>query len=205
MKGSLAKKALIVVGVLAVLLAGAIAWWLNGAYRADVSALAAVADEDGAADGVTVRRLPDGCIAFVADDPVAGMVFYPGARVQPEAYAPLLTQLAREGVTCVLVKPPLDFALLDIDAADGVREQFPEIGTWLLGGHSLGGVAACEYLAQHGSDCDGVVLLASYPNSDLTDYAGFSLQLRSSSMTTRTAGDAEHRSFTMRASPGSSV
>lgn len=177
LKGSLAKKALIVVGVLAVLLAGAIAWWMNGAYRADVSALAAVADEDGAADGVTVRELSDGRIAFVSDDPVAGMVFYPGARVQPEAYALLLTQLAREGVTCVLVKPPLDFALLDIDAADGVREQFPEIGTWLLGGHSLGGVAACEYLAQHGSDFDGVVLLASYPNSDLTDYAGFSLQL----------------------------
>ena len=95
--------------------------------------------------------------------------------VKGEAYASSL--LAREGVTCVLVKPPLDFALLDIDAADGVREQFPEIGTWLLGGHSLGGVAACEYLAQHGSDFDGVVLLASYPNSDLTDYAGFSLQL----------------------------
>ena len=57
MKGSLAKKALIVMGVLAVLLAGAIAWWMGGAYRADVSALAAVADEDGAADGVTVREL----------------------------------------------------------------------------------------------------------------------------------------------------
>ena len=177
LKGSLAKKALIVVGVLAVLLAGAIAWWMNGAYRADVSALAAVADEDGAADGVTVRELSDGRIAFVSDDPVAGMVFYPGARVQPEAYAPLLTRLARAGVTCVLVRPPLDFALLDIDAADGVREQFPEVGTWLLGGHSLGGVAACEYLAQHEADFDGVVLLASYPNSDLTDFAGFSLQL----------------------------
>ena len=177
MKGSLAKKALIVVGVLAVLFAGAIAWWMSGTYFADAAASAAVADEDGATDGVTVRELSDGRIAFVSDDPVAGMVFYPGARVQPEAYAPLLTQLAREGVTCVLVKPPLDFALLDIDAADGVREQFPEIGTWLLGGHSLGGVAACEYLAQHGSDFEGVVLLASYPNSDLTDYEGFSLQL----------------------------
>ena len=60
MKGSLAKKALIVVGVLAVLFAGAIAWWMSGTYFADAAASAAVADEDGATDGVTVRELSDG-------------------------------------------------------------------------------------------------------------------------------------------------
>lgn len=177
MKRSVGKSALIIFGVIIALLCGVVAWWDASAYPADATALAAIADEDGPADGVSVRTLADGSIAFVADDPIAGMVFYPGAKVDPEAYAPLLTQCAREGITCVLVKPPLNVALLAVDAADGVREQFPQIDVWLLGGHSLGGVSACEYLARHEDSFDGVVLLASYPNTDLTGFGGFSLQI----------------------------
>lgn len=173
----LGKKILIALGVIVALLAGCVAWWVASAYQPDAAALAAVADEDGLADGVTVWKLSDGSIVFEATDPVAGMVFYPGAKVEPEAYAVLLTRLAREGVTCVLADPPLNFALLDIDAAEGVAAEFPEIDTWLLGGHSLGGVAASEYLAKHGDEFDGIVYLASYPNCDLSGYEGMAVQI----------------------------
>ena len=173
----MARRVLIAIGVAIAVLGGAIAWWCATAYHADAAALAAIADEDGPEDGVTVQVLADGSIAFIVDDPIAGMVFYPGAKVDPEAYAVLLTACAREGITCVLVRPPLDFALLSIDAAEGIAEQFPQIDVWLLGGHSLGGVAACEYLAQHEADFDGVVLLSSYPNTELADFAGFSLSV----------------------------
>ena len=168
----------IVLGVIAALCVGFVVWWCATEYQPDELARAAVADEDGDLDGVRVETLDDGKISFVAEDACAGMVFYPGAKVDPEAYAPLLTACAREGVTCVLVKPPLDFALLDIDAAAGVAELFPEIDTWLLAGHSLGGVAACEYTAKHPDEVDGVVLLAAFPQNDMTAYGGPMLTLR---------------------------
>lgn len=172
MKRSARKAALIVAGLVLVLVAGALGWWTATAYHADAIALAAIADEGGSADGVVVRKLADGSVAFVADEPVAGLVFYPGGNVQPEAYASLLTLCAQEGVTSVLVRPPLNFALLDVDAAEGVFAQFPEVDTWLLAGHSLGGVAACECLGRHASEYDAIVLLASYSATDLTGYDG---------------------------------
>ena len=176
----LGKKVLVALGVVLALLAGSLVWFSASAYQPDAAALAAVADEDGLADGVSVRELADGSIVFEAADPIAGMVFYPGAKVEPEAYAVLLTRLAREGVTCVLADPPLNFALLDVNAAEGVAAEFPEIDSWLLGGHSLGGVAASEYLAKHADEFDGIVYLASYPSTDLSDYEGTAVQITGS-------------------------
>jgi pimeloyl-ACP methyl ester carboxylesterase len=45
---------------------------------------------------------------------------------------------------------------------------------WVLGGHSLGGSMAANYLFTHQDQVDGLVLLASYPaeSNDLTDYSG---------------------------------
>lgn len=172
-----ARIALVLVGFAVVLVVGGLGRWTATALHADAVALAATADDDGPDDGVVVRQLTDGSVAFVAHEPVAGMVFYPGGNVEPEAYAPLLTLCARAGVTAVLVRPPLRFALLDIDAASDAMAEFPDIDRWLLAGHSLGGVAACEHLAQHADSYDAIVLLASFPNADLRAYTGTVLQL----------------------------
>ena len=58
--------------------------------------------------------------------------------------------------------------MLDVNAADGITEQFPEIESWYIGGHSLGGSMAASYLAKHGDEFDGLVLLGSYSTADLT-------------------------------------
>lgn len=81
--------------------------YVNDCYRADASALAVMADENGTADGIEVRELNDGDVAFVPTEVKSGLVFYPGGKVQPEAYAPLMQKLAEEGFLCVLVRPPL--------------------------------------------------------------------------------------------------
>ena len=73
-----------------------------------------------------------------------GLIFYPGGKVETEAYAPLLDQLAEQGITCVLVEMPLHLAVFDINAADDIYEQFPEITSWYLCGHSLGGAMASQ-------------------------------------------------------------
>ena len=44
----------------------------------------------------------------------------------------------------------------------------PEIRTWAVAGHSLGGVVACSYAAAHPDRVRGLLLYASYPASNLS-------------------------------------
>ena len=163
------KRFLIAMGIVIAVLAAGFAWYVNDYSHADDDALAAVADAEGAADGVTVQTLAGGEIAFVPAHANAGLIFYPGGKVQPEAYAPLLTKCAQEGILCVLVKPLFNLAIFDVDAASGIEKQFPEIDEWLIGGHSLGGVTASMYLANHDGEFSGIVFLAAYPSEDLSN------------------------------------
>lgn len=159
----------------AVIVALAVAvWYVNDYYHADDAALEIV---DGNAEGLTVRELADGSLAFMPDEPKAGLIFYPGAKVQPEAYAALLARCAERNVLCVLVKPLFNLAILSSDAASGVQSQFGEVDVWLIGGHSMGGVAAADYASRHEGDFQGVVFLASYPAADLSGYGGTALSL----------------------------
>ena len=155
-----------------VVLAAATVWYVNDYYHADNVALAVVADEDGTADGVEVRTLPSGDIAFVPDHPTAGLVFYPGGKVQPEAYAPLMQKCAQRGILCVLLKPTFNLAIIDMDAANGVTAQFPDVSTWVLAGHSMGGVAAADYASRHPDEFDAIAFLAAYPAVDLSKFDG---------------------------------
>lgn len=92
-------------------------------------------------------------------------VFYPGARVDYRSYAVPLHKIAAEGYLVILVPVRLNLALLDINSADRAISSFPTIRHWVVGGHSLGGVAAATYASKH-KDIDGLVLWASYPAND---------------------------------------
>ena len=95
----------------------------------------------------------------------AGLVFYPGAKVAPEAYAARLSGLVTEhGMTVVIVRPLLDLALLDRRDLDTFTDSALEVETWLVGGHSLGGVRACQVAPE----TDGLVLFAAYCANDLS-------------------------------------
>ena len=147
--------------VLALLLAAGL--YVNDYYHADAGALAAM-ESDMA---VTVEQA-GGTVVFRPEEPWAGLVFYPGGKVEHTAYAPLLRQLAEAGVLCVLPEMPLRLAVLDMDAAEGVLEQFPEVEDWYLGGHSLGGAMAAAYAAEQAGDYEGLILLAAYATKDLS-------------------------------------
>lgn len=92
-----------------------------------------------------------------------GFIFYPGGKVEETAYAPILNRLSGEGITCVLIKMPFHLAVFDVNAADGIIEQFPEITSWYMGGHSLGGAMASSYAVEHSEEVAGLILLAAYP------------------------------------------
>ena len=97
------------------------------------------------------------------------LIFYPGGKVEYTAYAPLLHDLAARGWHCALVKMPFNLAVFDMNAADGITDQFPEVESWYIGGHSLGGAMAASYVAKHVDDFDGLILLAAYSTEDLTE------------------------------------
>lgn len=143
---------------------GACTLYVCDYYRADTAAIAAMAQ----GDGVSVRTLGGGNIAYGNADAACGLIFYPGGKVEHTAYEPLLRALAARGILCILVKMPLRLAVLDMHAADGIKEQFPAVAHWYIGGHSLGGSMAASYLAKHATEFDGLILLASYSTADLS-------------------------------------
>ena len=125
---------------------------------------------------VTVERL-DG-LTVVRTGPVTaetvGLVYYPGARVNPESYVPTAAEVvsgrdvAEGDLAVVIVDVPLNLAVLGPNRADDARAALPAVDSWYVGGHSLGGAMACRYAAANAADLDGLVLHASYCDSDLS-------------------------------------
>lgn len=138
--------------------------YISDYYHADKMALEAA---EQSTDYVEIHRI-DNNIAFVPENPAAGLIFYPGAKVQFESYAPLMQKCAESGVLCILVHMPGNLAVLDKNAADGIREEYPEIKNWYMAGHSLGGAMAASYIAGHQDEYRGLILLAAYSASDLS-------------------------------------
>jgi len=91
-----------------------------------------------------------------------GFIFYPGDRIDYRSYAPLLRQIAARRYLVILTPMPLNLAIFHINAAEQALAMYPEIKHWVIGGHSVGGVAAARYTANHPA-IEGIVFLASYP------------------------------------------
>lgn len=100
-----------------------------------------------------------------ATAPTIGLVFYPGARIDPVSYAPPMRALAAQGFLVVIASMPLNLAVLDSDRAADVMAEFPEITRWVVGGHSLGGAMAAAFVASDPPAVEGLVLWAAYPSS----------------------------------------
>lgn len=157
--------------------AGAFVWWANDAAAPGSAALAALET-----DSQVVVIEKDGYTLFypAVREPATptdqnrhkiGFIFYPGGRVDYRAYAPVLKQIAAQGYPVYLVPVALNLAFFDIDAAAPVIRDNPEIGAWVVGGHSLGGVAASIFAART-PEVDGIVYWAAYPADDTLKQAG---------------------------------
>ncbi len=137
---------------------GLFLWSKTGTYPARDLALAALESSPG----VSVTNAKT--IVFTPlEDPDIGLIFYPGGLVDPAAYAPVLHQIAREGTLVIITPMPLNLAILNPGAADDVIDSYPEISTWVLAGHSLGGAAAGIYANANPTKIAGLALWDSYP------------------------------------------
>lgn len=153
--------------VLAVLLilVGCTVTYLFTYRHADTAAIASYT----VSGDVSISTLKTGDILVTGPEPKKGLIFYPGWKIEYTAYEPLMMELAAHGFLCVIVKMPLNIPALDPDAADGIQELFPEIETWLIGGHGAGGRYASQYLGEHIDDYYGLVLLSSYCTVDISE------------------------------------
>ncbi len=120
---------------------------------------------------VSVTQIKDG---YVFDGPGNGtaLIFYPGAKVATEAYVPLLYHLAEEGMDTFLIDMPFHMAFFHSNAAKEIIGTY-DYSRWILGGHSLGGVAAALYANANPDQVDGLALLAAYPTKKLDDNLSF--------------------------------
>ena len=145
------------------IIVGACAIYLGDYYRADNEAIGAFFPQ-----GAKWNEEP-GMIVFEPEGATKGVIIYPGGKVEYTAYIPLMQACAEEGILCVLVEMPYNLAVFDVNAADGIQKDYPEIEEWYIGGHSLGGSMAASYLADNADDYEGLILLGSYSTADLSD------------------------------------
>ena len=65
----------------------------------------------------------------------------------------------------IIADMPLNFAILSPNKAEKIINEHKNIESWVIGGHSLGGVAASNFASKE-NKVEGVVLLASYPSNE---------------------------------------
>jgi hypothetical protein len=111
-------------------------------------------------------------------EPTAGLIFYPGGRVDPRGYATLLRPIAEEGYLVVVPSMPINMAIFNTGAAEGIIEHFSGIDHWAIAGHSVGGTSAAIYVAKNPDKINGLAIWASFP-ADSTDLSNTDLSVYS--------------------------
>ncbi|MGD8813908.1 MAG: alpha/beta fold hydrolase [Anaerolineales bacterium] len=160
---------LVIIGIV-----GMIIWATTGTLTAQEVALAALESTDS----VTVTQ--DQWIVF---EPTSGseigLVFYPGGLVEAKAYAPIMHQISEKGVLVIITPMPLNLAIFNTNAANDVLDAYPQIPTWIIAGHSLGGAAASIFAENHPERIDAIAFWDSYPadSADLSDNAILALSI----------------------------
>lgn len=149
----------------------ALVWWLVP-YSATDPARAAMDSDDLVTvteSATQIMMTPGGTSNEV------GVFFQPGALVDARAYAAVLRPLAEQGHTVVIPKQPFGIAFLSTGAFSHARTAHPPVTSWVLGGHSLGGVVSAidaesfSQAADHG--VAGMLFFASYPASNMSGIA----------------------------------
>ena len=179
-------------GLAAVVLLGVIGvviWSQVGVMQAEPEPLASVRENPD----VVIDDADEGIVLSPASgSSEIGLVFIPGAKVDPWAYAAILQGIvAEDDVTVVITRPWLNLAFFDLRGMDAFTSAAPDVDTWIVGGHSLGGVRGCQLA----TDADALLLFASYCSDDLasTDLSVLSLAGSEDGLSTpQKIADARH-------------
>ena len=103
-------------------MAGGFGVYVSDYYHADGTAIDAFTSQSNT--HVKTTYDPKGITTYGEEDAQYGFIFYPGGKVEANAYEPLMYALALRGVLCVLVEMPFNLAVLDMNAGDGICEEY---------------------------------------------------------------------------------
>ncbi|MGO1384841.1 MAG: alpha/beta hydrolase [Arachnia sp.] len=150
---------------LGLVVVGFLIWASTGVMDAEPGPLSAVENDPA----VSVTDHPEAVVMTpTGGDSQAGLVFIPGAKVTAEAYMSNLSGIVEaDNITVVITKPTLNLAFFDLRPLNSFTELAPGVDQWIVGGHSLGGVKACQFADDPG--VRGLVLFGSYCAHDLSD------------------------------------
>ncbi len=108
-----------------------------------------------------------------SSDSKTALIFICGSGISANAYAPLLRPIADAGFPVFVVKLPYRFAPLEshkeaaIGRARSVIAAHPEISSWVISGHSLGGAIACRVTKSDPNAISAMVLIGTtHPKLD---------------------------------------
>ncbi|WP_163582594.1 alpha/beta family hydrolase [Gracilibacillus saliphilus] len=107
-----------------------------------------------------------------------GIIIYPGAKVEPEAYSYLAQELSERGYVVGIPTFRLNLAIIDKDVAKELQAKYKQVSDWYIGGHSLGGVAASMYTKENKEIISGLFFLGSYSTKS-QDFSGTTLPMLS--------------------------
>lgn len=164
--GNKKKRIAIIIALLLLVIAGGCIWYVNDYYH--------VTDRDGAMSDTPAVKVVKTSTGYLYDGPGedTALIFYPGAKVQDIAYAPLLKELAENGVDCYLVHMPGNLAIFGVKKAEDVLRDAAAGDSsyehWYLAGHSLGGAMAASFAATHSGELEGLIFLGAYSTKDLS-------------------------------------
>jgi len=118
-------------------------------------------------ENVTFAETED-YLSFISNDDSIkiSLLFFPGALVQPEAYAPLARKLAERGYSVYIQKIPFRIAITDKMEQEALKIAFVKIKStsdtkWIVAGHSRGGRMAANYSAQYPETISGLILIGT--------------------------------------------
>jgi hypothetical protein len=179
--------------------------WCAIAYRASATAQAALKGSD------TVQ-VSDGEHHWLFQprngSASVGLLFYPGALVDPVAYAPLLLAVASEGYPAILVQVPRRGVLGGAEGAEPLNRgvaatlAIPSVQRWVVAGHSRGVEIAARLASTRAPSIAGVVLIGSSHPRDFS-IANIGLPVTRVYGTRDTVADFEKQQATQRNLPPS--
>ena len=117
-------------------------------------------------ESVLVEQNDDYITFKPASNPASiGVLFYPGALVDPKAYVPLMHSMAAAGYEAVIVKVPYRLDMqkwqknkIYANTLSMLEEQGKK---WVLAGHSRGARRALEFVSDYENKIDGLILIGT--------------------------------------------
>lgn len=159
-------KVIIVILIILILLLTSFLIYASNYYRADEIAINSLKGNDQVIVNQENKFLS---FSNKNNESTIGFVFYPGGKVDETSYSPLISLISEKGITCIILKEPLNLAVFEPDLADYAIGKYHNIKQWYVGGHSLGGVIAASYASTHSDKVKGVILMGSYPIKSLKE------------------------------------